>query len=173
MGCESRCGSRARRMETLAGLLKLVHVALAMVLVAGIIGRWLTLGRAQRADDLDDVTRFTEAAHPFERMVVLSSMLILPAGLLTAWAQGYEWLGLTTGWMLASVALYLVASILVPTVFLPRGRAFEAALAEARATGSVTPALRAAFADPAVRAARTYEVVGIALIVALMVLKPF
>jgi hypothetical protein len=32
--------------------------------------------------------------------------------------------------------------------------------------------LRAAFADPAVRAARTFEVVGIGVIVALMVVKP-
>ena len=160
-------------MDALAGILKLAHVVLAMILVAGIIGRWVTLGRAQRADDVEEVVRFTEAAHPFERMVITSSMLVLPAGLLTAAAQGYEWLGLTTGWMLASMALYVVASVLVPTVFLPRGRIFDAALTEARATGSVTPALRAAFADRAVRGARTYEIVAIAVIVALMVLKPF
>jgi hypothetical protein len=100
-------------------------------------------------------------------------MLILPAGLLTAWAQDYPWLGLTTGWMLVSLIIYIAASALVPTVFLPRGRAFEAALADARAAGSVTPALRDAFADPGVRAARAFEIGGIAVIVALMVLKPF
>ncbi len=160
-------------MDWLALLLKLTHVVLAMVLVTGLIGRWVTLRRAQQADDVETVARFTEAAHPFERMVVLSSMLILPAGLLTAWAQGYAWLGLTTGWMLASVVIYVAASALVPTVFLPRGRAFEGALSEARASGSVTPALRDAFADPTVRAARLFEVGGVAVIVALMVLKPF
>jgi uncharacterized membrane protein len=157
----------------LGPLLKLVHVALAMVLVAGVIGRWVTLARAQQADDIETTARFTEAAHPFERMVVTSSMLILPAGLLTAWAQGYEWLGLTTGWMLASAAIYVAASALVPTVFLPRGRIFESALAEARANGQMTPALREAFTDPRVRAARAFEMGGIAVIVALMVLKPF
>jgi uncharacterized membrane protein len=160
-------------MDWPALLLKLAHVALAMVLVAGMLGRWLTLRRAERADDVETAARFAEAAHPFERMVVLSSMLILPAGLLTAWAQGYAWLGLTTGWMLVSTLIYVAASALVPTVFLPRGRAFEAALADARAGGSVTPALREAFADPAVRAARGFELGGIAVIVALMVLKPF
>ena len=160
-------------MDWVALLLKLSHVVLAMILVAGIIGRWVTLRRAQQSEDIETAVRFTEAAHPFERMVVTSSMLILPAGLLTAWAQGYDWLGLTTGWMLISTLIYVAATLLVPTVFLPRGRAFEAALAEARAAGSVTPALRAAFEDPQVRAARSFEIAGIAVIVALMVLKPF
>lgn len=160
-------------MDWLAGLLKLSHVALAMILVAGIIGRWVTLRRARQSDDIETTVRFTEASHPFERMVVSSSLLILPAGLLTAYAQGYPWLGLTTGWMLVSTLIYVAATVLVPTVFLPRGRAFEAALGEARSTGSVTPTLRAAFDDPQVRMARSFEIGGIALIVALMVLKPF
>lgn len=75
--------------------------------------------------------------------------------------------------MLVSTLIYAAASALVPTVFLPRGRAFERALEEARAAGSVTPALRDAFRDPQVRAARGFEMIGIAVIVALMVLKPF
>lgn len=160
-------------MDWPAALLKLSHVALAMILVAGIIGRWLTLRRARQSQDIETTVRFTEAAHPFERMVVASSMLILPAGLLTAYAQGYAWLGLTTGWMLVSTLIYVAATLLVPTVFLPRGRAFEAALTEARSAGSVTPALRAAFDDSQVRMARSFEIAGIAVIVALMVLKPF
>jgi uncharacterized membrane protein len=160
-------------METLALLLKLAHVALAMVLVAGIVGRWILLRRAQRDQDIEGVARFAEAAAPFERMVILSSILVLPAGLLTAWAQGYPWLGLTTGWMLVSLVLYLIATALVPIVFVPRSRVFESALTEARASGAVTDGLRGAFADPAVRAARIYEIVGISAIIGLMVLKPF
>jgi uncharacterized membrane protein len=160
-------------MDALALVLKLAHVVLAMVLIAGVIGRWILLTRAREDEDVESVARFAEAAAPFERMVVLSSMLVLPAGLLTAWAQGYPWLGLTTGWMLVSVVIYLGATALVPTVFLPRGRVFESALAEARASGTVTDALRQAFADPAVRAARTFEIAGLAVIVSLMVLKPF
>lgn len=159
-------------MDWLALVLKLSHVVLAMVLVAGLIGRWILLRRAAASADVEEAARLADLAHPFERMVVSSSMLVLPAGLLTAWAQGYEWLGVTTLWMGASLAIYLVATLLVPTVFLPRGRAFEAALADARSRGAVTDELRSAFADPAVRAARTFEVVGIGVIVALMVLKP-
>ena len=61
----------------------------------------------------------------------------------------------------------------MPTIFIPRGRRFEAALAEAQRTGTITAELRSAFADPAVRLARNGEVLGIGVIVALMVLKPF
>ena len=154
-------------------LLKLSHVGLAFALVAGLAGRAILLRRAERANDLTEAALFAEAASPFERTVILSSMLVLPAGLLTAWAQGYPWLGLTTGWMLASLVIYLANLVLVPTIFIPRGRVFESAMAEAQRTGTITDELRTAFADPAVRRARNGEVVGIGVIVALMVLKPF
>jgi hypothetical protein len=61
----------------------------------------------------------------------------------------------------------------VPAIFVPRGRIFEAEMAAARAAGAVTPGLREAFADGAVALARRYELAALALIVALMVLKPF
>jgi Predicted integral membrane protein (DUF2269) len=156
-----------------AGLLKLTHIVLAMALVTGIVGRWLLLAAAQRSERLERTETLLEAADPFEKTVRVSGFLVLVAGLLTAWAQGYPWLGLTTGWMLASLALALGIFVLVPTVFIPRGRRFAIALEGSRATGRVTPELRAAFADPAVRAAHVAELGALAIIVALMVLKPF
>jgi hypothetical protein len=160
-------------MDAIALLLKLLHIALALVLTAGVVGRWIVLHRAAESRELSQTVSLLETAAPFERMTRVSSMLILPAGFLTAWAQGYEWLGLTTGWMLASTLIYLATFALVPTVFLPRGRRFAAALAGAREAGSVTPDLDAAFGDPRVRAAHWAELVGFGIIVALMVLKPF
>jgi hypothetical protein len=154
-------------------LLKLSHVGLAMLLVAGLIGRRYVLEAARRSDDVRRTTSLLRLSDPFERIVVWSSMAILPAGLLTAWAQGYDWLGLTTGWMLASTIIYVGLTTLVPLVFLPRGRAFAEVLAAAEEQGSVTPELTAAFADPAVKAARRAEIIGLALIVTLMVVKPF
>ena len=156
-----------------ANLLKLVHVALAFVFVAGLIGRGILLHRAERSDDLAEASLLAATASPFERAVILSSILVLPAGLLTAWAQGYPWLGVTTGWMLTSLVIYFALLVLVPTVFLPRGRRFEVAMDDARRGGSMTAELRTAFADPAVRFARNAELVGVGMIVALMVLKPF
>jgi uncharacterized membrane protein len=154
-------------------LLKLSHVVLAILLLAGIIGRWILLSRAARTDDVEHAHLLADAAAPFERIAQLSGPLLLVFGVATAWAQDYPWLGLTTGWMALSVLLVLPILAMIPTIFIPRGRIFEAAMAEARAAGHVTDALQAAWADPAVALARRYELAAVALIVALMVLKPF
>ena len=154
-------------------LAKLVHVIVAFGFIAGLLGRWILLANAAKAEEVETAYQLSRAAAPFERLVIMGGNLVLPAGLLTAWAQGYEWLGLTTLWMLASVVILLSVIPLVPLVFLPRGKVFEAAMASARAAGSVTPELRAAFRDPAVAFAHRYELGAVTVVVALMVLKPF
>jgi hypothetical protein len=160
-------------VDWVALLLKLSHIALAMALVAGLVGRWILLTRAAHTDDVARAHVLSETAGPFERLVQTTSPVLLLAGLATAWAQDYEWLGLTTGWMLLSVLLIIPILVMIPTVFVPRGRVFESEMAAALAAGEVTPGLRAAWADPAVAFARRYELAAIAAIVALMVLKPF
>lgn len=160
-------------MDWLALLLKLAHVLLAIAMVAGLIGRWILLTRAAATDDVERAHLLAEAASPFERIVQMVSPVVVIVGLLTAWAQGYDWLGLTTGWMLFTVLLIIPILVSIPTIFLPRGRVFETEMAAARAAGEVTPGLRAAWADPAVAMARRYELAAMVIIVALMVLKPF
>lgn len=160
-------------MDWLSLLLKLAHVALAFAMFAGLSGRWILLTRAAASDDVERAHLLADAASPFERIVQTVSPVVVIVGLVTAWAQGYPWLGLTTGWMLLTVLLIVPIIVFIPAIFLPRGRVFEAEMAAARAAGEVTPGLRAAWADPAVAMARRYELVAIAIIVALMVLKPF
>ncbi|HEX5039459.1 MAG TPA: DUF2269 family protein [Candidatus Limnocylindria bacterium] len=156
-----------------AGWMKLVHVGIAFALVAGLVGRWILLTRAAASEDVEGAYGLSKAASPFERMVQISGSAILPAGLLTAWIQGYDWLGLTTGWMLLSTIILLSTLPLVPLIFIPRGRVFEAAMETARERGTVTPELRAAWRDPAVAFARRYELAAVAIVIVLMVLKPF
>ena len=160
-------------MDWLALLLKLAHVMLAIAMAAGLVGRWILLTRAASTDDVERAHLLAEAASPFERIVQSVSPLVAIVGLVTAWAQGYPWLGLTTGWMLLTVLLIIPILVFIPTIFLPRGRVFEAEMAAARAAREVTPGLRAAWADPAVAMARRYELGAMVIIVALMVLKPF
>ena len=160
-------------MEILAQVLKLGHILLAFVLVAGLAGRWVLLTRAARSDDVERSHLLAEAASPFELAVQRSSPILVLVGLATAWAQGYPWLGLTTGWMILTVLLIIPILVMIPTIFIPRGRVFEAAMTDARAKGFITPELRSAWADPAVALARRYELGAIVVIVALMVLKPF
>jgi hypothetical protein len=162
---------------TVATVVVLGHAFVAIAMVVGLGGRWIILGAASRVDDLPAMRTLTAAAGPFERMVIVSSTVTLILGLAAAWVTGRSVLGPITGgpidWLFVSVLLYFSVLPLVPLVFLPRGRVFEAAMGEASAAGTVTPALRAAWRDPVVRAAHLYELAAISVILGLMLVKPF
>jgi hypothetical protein len=82
--------------------------------------------------------------------------------------------GAPTNWLLVSLVLFLlVMGPVPPLVFLPAGRAFEAARAAAHRAGTKTAELQAAFANPRVRAAHIAEIALVIVVIALMVLKPF
>ena len=104
------------------------------------------------------------------------SSVVLISGIATALAGGFPLLGPLQNepaWIFVSLLLFAATLALVPTVFLPRGRIFGAALEDATARGDLTPSLRAAFADPVVARSHWGELVGFGLILVLMVLKPF
>jgi hypothetical protein len=163
---------------TIALVAKLLHVLVGIALVTGIVGRDVTLRRAARVTELGAVHALLGVADVFERAFVRPmSFLVLAFGLVTAWLQGVPILGSlaggTTNWLVVSLVLFIAIALLVPLVFLPRGRVFAEALAAADARGTVTPELTAAFHDPAVERARLAEVIGLVVVIALMVLKPF
>ena len=159
---------------SLAELLQFLHVVSAFTFVAGLIGRDIVLGRARRANDVGRIQDLVETAGPFERfMVIPGSILVLLFGILTWWAQELPLWGEGTRWVTVSLLAFLSTIPLVPLIFLPRGKVFEAALASALAAGRVTPELSAALRDPAVAAARWYEQIVIAFVILLMVTKPF
>jgi hypothetical protein len=158
---------------SLATFLVFLHVATAFVFVGGLVGRWIVLDRVRRSSDIGEIDILLPVADRFEKIVIPASAAILVLGLLAMWAQDRPLFEDGAYWLLASLVLYLSIMPLVPLIFLPRGRVFEAALADARARGTVTPELTAAFHDPMVAFARTYEAVVVAIVIALMVLKPF
>jgi hypothetical protein len=162
----------------MAVILKLIHVLLGFWFVTGLLARNLTLSRAARLDDVRVIRGLVDQAGRFEQLMVRpGSMALLVFGLLTAWAQGWPILGFlqggSTNWLLASIVLYVSMIPLIALVFLPRGKIFEAALSEATAQGQVTPVLTSAFQDRAVASAHTYELIATALVIVLMVTKPF
>ena len=159
---------------------KLLHALLGIFFVCGLVGRWFVLERAERAaraGELRSVQVLLDAAGIFERIVVVVSLIVFVLGLVTAWAMGYPLLGFLEGarinWVLAALVLFLSAFALVPTVFVPKGRQFSAALAESVDQGRPTAALVAAFADPAVRAGHIYEMAAVVGVLVLMIAKPF
>lgn len=152
----------------------LLHVAVAFWFVAGLLGRNVTMAKARSAADLGLLEELIGLSGRFERLMVIpGSFGVLVLGLLAAWAQGQPLAGADDWWLLTSLILFVALGLLVPAVFLPRGRIFERALEDARARGGVTPELRAALRDPAVQNARAAELLVVAIIVTLMVTKPF
>jgi Predicted integral membrane protein (DUF2269) len=152
----------------------LLHVAVAFWFVAGLLGRGLTLERARSSSNIQMVDAFVQLTGRFERLMVIpGSAAVLVLGLLAAWSQHRPFTGSGHWWLLTSLILFAGMTLLVPTVFLPRGRVFEAALEEAKRRAEVTPELRTAFSDPAVAAARWTEILVVAFIILLMVTKPF
>jgi len=162
---------------TVTNIVVLIHALVGVVFVAGLVGRWIVLGAAARATELPAMKTLAAAAGPFERIVIIGSMLVMLLGLVAAFAAGRSVLGPLTGgsvdWLFVSLLLFVSIIPLVPLVFLPRGRVFEAAMAEAEAAGQVTPALRAAWADPIVRAAHIYELGVVTAVLVLMLSEPF
>lgn len=149
----------------------LLHVLVAFAFVAGLVGRDITIFHARRSSDLASITTLLAVANRFDTIVKVGSMAVLVFGVI-AMVVGNVSLA-DNGWLIASLALFVAIGLLVPTVFLPRGRVFERALADAKLRGVVTPELSAAFHDRAVAVARNVELVIVVAIIGLMVLKPF
>jgi len=160
--------------------LRVIHALTGILLVAGLLGRWVALSQAEhaaRGGELSAVQGLLRASSVFERIVIPAFAAVLVLGLLTAWSYGYPLLGSLQGrggnWLPVSLLLYLSTIPLVPLVFLPKGRQFGAALDEAVAMSRVTPALVAAFGDPRVRAAHVYEFAAVVVVLVLMLSRPF
>lgn len=159
---------------TLADVLQFVHVASAFVFVGGLIGRDLVLWRARSSTDIAQVQSLTSAAGPFDRfMVIPGSFAVVVFGVLTWWAQGLPLWSDGTRWVPVSLLLFASTAPLVPAIFLPRGKVFENAMARAIADGRVTEELTVAFHDPLVAFARWFEAGVVAVVILLMVTKPF
>jgi hypothetical protein len=170
----------AELLAPFAAPLRLVHALTGILLVAGLLGRWVALAQAEHAaqtDDLPAVRALLRASNVFERIVIPSSAAVLALGLLTAWSYGYPLLGSLQGgrdnWLPVSLLLFLSTLLLVPTIFLPEGRRFGAAFDEAIARDHITPSLVAAFSNPRVRAAHVYEVAAVVVVLVLMLSRPF
>ena len=163
---------------SLVGLLKLLHIGAAFWLIAGILGRYVVLSKAEHSPDIQAVQALVSAANIFEQMMVRpGTYAVFLAGLITAWLQGWSILGFLQGgksnWVLVSLLLMLSFIPVIAFVFVPRGKVFGKAFEESIAQDRITPQLTAAFRDPLFRAAHIYEFLILGVIVILMVLKPF
>jgi hypothetical protein len=161
----------------LGPILKVVHAVLGVWIIAGLVGRWVTLRQAATSSDIAAVHTLLRLSDRFEWMVIRIPPVVLLLGVATAIAQGRPFLGPLQGapidWLFVSIAIYLSVIPVIPLVFIPRGKIFAAALAEATESGVVTEALTARFRDPVVFAAHVYELGVMVVVLVLMITKPF
>ena len=160
---------------SLLSVLVFLHVAAAFLFVAGLLGRNILLWQARRSDDIDRVGSLLQASGPFERVLgrSRSRSRYRSSGILAWWEEGLPCWGEDTRWVTVSLVLFATMIPLVPLIFLPRGKVFAAAFTRAVEARQVTPELTAAFRDPVVGAAHTYELVIVTIVLLLMVTKPF
>jgi hypothetical protein len=156
-------------------LIVVVHVLTVFLLVGGIMGRDVTYWQAARATDLSRIRHYVDLAHVFELLVRAMTGWVFLAGLGAAWARGWPILGLHHGphWVLAAMLIYLTIIPWIVFVFVPSGKAFRAALADAILKNDVTPALKASLNDPKVNAGRLYELTMVVVLTWLMIARPF
>jgi hypothetical protein len=133
-----------------------------------------TTSHASRQREIDAVSDLVRLAGRFEAVFVRpGSFVVALAGVAMMVAQGRPLVAPGSYWLALSIALFLTSIPMIAFVFIPRGRRFEAALAESQRVGAPTPRLAAAFGDRAVAMARRFELAVIAAIAFLMILKPF
>ena len=102
----------------------LLHVPVAFAFVAGLLGRDIMIAQARRSRDLGSITELLAVANRFDAIVKVTSVAVLVFGLLATVLGDLSLSG--NAWLVTSLVLYVALGLLVPIVFLPRGRVFDA-----------------------------------------------
>jgi uncharacterized membrane protein len=159
-------------------VVKFLHIVSVVVSVGGLFARQLVRQQANKMNDIQSFATFSQAAGKIEKIMVIPGMAaILIFGVILGLIGHFPILGFLQGaqqnWLLVSNIILVGMQIIIPTVFVPRGKIFEPLLQDALTKGQITPELRAAMNDNTVKLAHLYEEIGLIIITALMVLKPF
>jgi uncharacterized membrane protein len=158
--------------------LNVLHVGTAMLFVAGLVGRSASFGRAAQAQDIHSAASLLRLSEWFERTLVIPAYFgVLVSGVLTARAAGWPlWSGLADGapkWPLLSLVLFLSPWLFIPTYLAPRRKRRAQALADALSRQIITLDLTSALRDRGVLLLRRVEFAMTAVVMVLMVAKPF
>jgi hypothetical protein len=161
----------------LAGLLRLGHALAGVAFVVGLSGIWIVSDFARRADTPASMRQLLRVAGPFGLLATGGGITVAVVGVATAVAIGRPLLGPLQGgsvdWLFVSVLLVLPIFGSLALVYPRFGRRLREALTAAEAEGRITADLTAAWADPAYRFARRYELAAVIVVLALMISKPF
>jgi hypothetical protein len=157
-------------------LLKLLHVLSAMWLVAGMLGRAVALSSARRATDMAILKGIADVSGRLENLMIAPGIFaVLVTGIATAVVGGTSLLGPIDGgplWVFVPLVIMLFVVVMTPMT-LSHDRRWGQALEDAARRGVVTDGLRPYLDARAMIRRYAPELISAAIIVALMVLKPF
>ena len=162
---------------TFAEILRLGHALAGVAFFGGMIGRWIVVGFIGRAKTIETMEILVRTARPFGLLLSGGGISLTLLGVAAAISLGRPLFGPLQGgrvdWMFVSVLLMLPIFFFLVRVYPRKGAAIESAMHTAMGTGALTNELAAAWADPVLRAARTYEFIAVTVVLVLMFAKPF
>jgi len=159
-------------------VIRFLHVLSSIIFVGGIFGRQAIRSTGRKTKDIQTLASYYSAAGAIEKtMVIPGNGAVLLFGVILAIIVKAPIFGFLQGasqnWLLVTNILLIVGGLLVPFVYLPRGKVFEMLLEDAMKKNEITPDLQQHLNDPIIKLAHNFESTMLVLIVYLMVFKPF
>lgn len=123
-------------------VIKFLHIVSVVVSVGGLFARQLIRQHAKKMNDVQSFATFSQAAGMIEKTMVIPGMAaILVFGVILGLIGDFPILGFLQGaqqnWLLVSNILIIGIQVIIPTVFIPRGKIFEPILQDALTKGEI------------------------------------
>lgn len=159
-------------------LLRFLHILSSIVFIGGIFARQAVRSRGKKATSIRELEAYFLAAGQIEKLMVIpGNMAVIVFGVVLAIMMKAPIFGFLQGasqnWLLVTNLMLVAGGLMVPLVFLPRGKIFDRQMQDALSRDEITPELRFHLDDAVVKRAHFLEMFLVVVIVILMVFKPF
>ena len=159
-------------------LLRFLHILSSIIFIGGIFARQAVRARGKKSTNIRELDTYFAAAGQIEKLMVIpGNMAVIFFGILLAILMKAPIFGFLQGasqnWLLATNLMLVAGGLMVPMIFVPRGKIYDRLLQEALARDEITQELRAHLDDGVVKTAHFLEMFLVVVIVILMVFKPF
>jgi uncharacterized membrane protein len=159
-------------------LLRFLHILSSIIFIGGIFARQAVRSRGKKATSIRELEAYFLAGGQIEKLMVIpGNMAVIVFGVVLAIMMKAPIFGFLQGasqnWLLVTNLMLVAGGLMVPLVFLPRGKIFDRLMQEALGRDEITPELRSHLDDAVVKSAHFLEMFLVVVIVILMVFKPF
>lgn len=165
--------------EDLIGhLFEWIHISAAYMFLIGVGGWFLTITHAGKEKDVKIINSLVTLGIKFKNYLMFPGETVLFfAGLLAAWRNEVPILGFLQGgdvnWLLVSIILFIIRLPVIMLVSVPNEKALSKKLQEALSQGQTTKDLEATLTNKKAKRANIFVITIYAVILFLMVMKPF